>query len=128
MDQTLYMIISFISGVIFMKLWYILVLTGRTAIMIKQTINDCLVIMSTNIQTANESYEIKYLALEIAERDEKYIDFQKKVDKQQLKTIQKTLIRSFLAAIPPKYNYLIKFHDWDSAMSYLTEEIKKERK
>ena len=97
MDQTTYIIISFITGMIFMKLWYMLILAGRTAMMIKQTINDCLVIMSTNVQTANESYEIKYLALEIAERDEKYIDFQKRIDKQQLASMQKSLIRSFLA-------------------------------
>jgi len=48
-----------------------------------------------------------------------------KVDKQQLKTLQKTIIRNFILNVPSKYGHLIKFNDWDSAMSYLNEELKR---
>jgi hypothetical protein len=125
MDQLLYIIISFFAGVVMTRLWHSLLRLGHNSIMMTRTINDCLLIMANNAQAAQESYEIKYAALELVESGDKYIDFQKKIDKQQLQTVQKTIIRNFINSVPSKYEHLIKFSDWDSAMSYLTDQLKR---
>ncbi len=125
MEQVTYIFLSFVCGMIFMRFFSWVMQLGNSAIAMKNTINDCLLVMSANMQIAIESYEIKYHALKIAERDDKYIDFQKQIDKQQLKTLQKTIVRNFILSVPSRYNHLVKFHDWDSAMSYLNEELKR---
>jgi len=125
MDQLLYIVISFFAGVAMTRLWHNLLRLGYNSIMMTRTINDCLLMMANNAQTAQESYEIKYAALELIDRDDKYIDFQKKIDKQQLQTVQKTIVRNFINSVPPKYGHLVKFSDWDSAMSYLTDQLKR---
>ena len=125
MEQIIYIFLSFVSGILFMRLYAWAMRLGNSAMAMKSTINDCLLVMSVNIQAAIEAYEIKYHALSIVEKDEKYIDFQKNVDKQQLKTLQRTIVRNFISSIPTQHGYLVKFHDWDSAMSYLDEELKR---
>ncbi len=127
MDLTVYVIISFVCGMAFIRFWNYIFNLGRSTIMIKNTINDCLLMMSANLQAAHEAHEIKYYALELAERNEKYIDFQKKVDEQQLKTIQNTIIRNFISSVPHQHSHLIKFHNWETAMVELTKEIKRRK-
>jgi hypothetical protein len=125
MDQIIYITISFIVGVVLTRLWYNVVGLGYASILMKRTINDCLLVMADNIQSSHESYEIKYEALKIAERDDKYIEFQKKIDKQQQRTLQKTIMRNFMNSVPRNYDHLVVFHDWDSAMKYLTDQLKR---
>jgi len=98
---------------------------GNSAIAVKNTIRDCLQIMSVNMQAAVETHEIKYHALEMSNKDNRYIEFQKKIDKQQLRTLQKTIIRNFILSVPTRYEYLLKFNDWETAMSYLNEDLKR---
>jgi len=120
-------ILFFISGVIAHMLYNRIVNLGYTAIMMKNTIDDCLIVLSSSIQTNIESHELKYLALEIAGRQDKYVEFQKQVDRSQLVTLQKTLIRNLRASVPRKYDYLIEFNDWDTAMSYINKKFNKRR-
>ena len=120
-----YAILFFTSGLITSKLFSYLVDLGTRSIMMKNTIKDCLIVMASSIQANIEAHEIKYNALEIAERPDKYIEFQKKVDRGQLIVLQKTIIRNFIASIPPSYNHLVQFDDWDSAMNYLTKHFKR---
>jgi hypothetical protein len=123
--ETTYLAIFFILGAIAATMMSRLTNLGQRSLLMRNTIKDCLIVMASSIQTNIEAHEIKYNALEIAEKPEKYIEFQRKVDKGQIKVLQKTVIRNFIASIPPSYNYLVGFHDWDSAMSYLTKEIER---
>jgi len=120
-------IVFFFCGFIASKILSHFISVGENTILMKNTINDCLIVMASSIQTNIEAHEIKYNALEIAEKPEKYIEFQRKVDKGQIEVLQKTVIRNFLASIPPKYIYLAEFDDWDSAMAFLTKQIKRRR-
>ena len=118
MDFTSFIIV-FLSGVLFHVIWNALINMGYTIIMMKSAMKDCVMFMAKNLQNV---YEIKYLkeeALRLAGRDEKYIEWQKKIDEKEIRSLKTTCIRNFINAMPPKYNHLIKFHDWDSAMEYL---------
>ena len=118
-------ILFFIGGVLTHALYNRLVNLGQTTILMKNTINDCLIVLASTVQTQIEAHELKYVALEIAERSDKYIQFQKQVDKSQLMALQKTLIRNFTASVPRSYNFLIEFKDWDTAMKHINEQFKK---
>ncbi len=123
MELTYNTFVAFCCGFAFAYLWFRLVSLGQTIIMVKTTINDCLLIMAKNIQTAYESNELKYHAMEIANKDSKYIEFQKKVDNSQLLSLQNTIIRNFINSIPTRYSRLVKFSDWKTAMSHLDDTI-----
>ena len=120
-------LLVFCLGFAFSMVCNLLFGIGSSVNLVKETMNDCLLIMAKNIQTAYQSNKIKYYALRIAEKDEKYIEFQKKVDSEQLVSLQNTIIRNFINSIPTKYNHLIKFSDWESAIKHLNFTIKKDQ-
>jgi hypothetical protein len=105
-------------------LWNWMVNTGYTIIMMKAAINDCVIFMAKSLQ---DVYEIKYLkeeAMRLVNRDEKYIEWQSILHEKEIRSLKTTCIRNFINAIPPKYNHLIEFHDWQSAMEYIDKVIK----
>ena len=111
--------LSFLLGVLFHMLWNWMVNTGYTIIMMKAAINDCVIFMAKSLQ---DVYEIKYLkeeAMRLVNRDEKYIEWQSILHEKEIRSLKPTCIRNFINAIPPKYNHLIEFHDWQSAMEYI---------
>ena len=118
---------GFLFGVLFHIIWNYLVNAGYGIIMIKSAIKDCVVLMAKNLQNV---YEMKYLkeeAMRLAGRDEKYIEWQRKVDEREINSLKRTCIRNFINTVPSKYNYLITFHDWDTALEYIDKTIKEER-
>ena len=127
MEFTYLTLAAFLFGVAFHIVWNWLVNTGYTIIMMKRAINDCVVFMAKNLQNV---YEIKYLkeeAMRLAGRDEKYIEWQARIDEKEINSLKTTCIRNFINAIPPKYNHLIKFHDWETAMEYIDKTVKEAR-
>ena len=90
----------------------------------KAAIRDCIIVTAKNMQSAYEINYIKEEAWRLADKDEKYIEFQKTVDKKELMSLQNTIIRNFVNSVPPKYDHLVEFHDWDSAMKYIDKVIK----
>ena len=124
MEFTYLTLAAFLFGVAFHMIWNWLVNTGYAIIMMKSTINDCVIFMAKNLQNV---YDIKYLkdeAMRLAGRDEKYIEWQNRVDEKEIESLKSTCIRNFVNTIPPKYNHLVKFHDWDSAMKYIEKTLK----
>jgi len=124
MESTYLILVSFLFGVLFHMTWNWLVNTGYSVIMMRGVMKDCLIFMAKNLQNV---YEIKYLkeeAMRLVGRDEKYIEWQAKVDEKEIRSLKTTCIRNFINTIPPKYNDLVEFHDWDSAMNYIDKIVK----
>ena len=124
MEFTYLTLASFLFGVAFHIMWNWLLNTGYRIVMMKRAINDCIIFMAKNLQNV---YEIKYLkeeAMRLSGRDDKYIEWQAKIDEKEIKSLKNTCIRNFVNSIPPKYNHLIEFHDWESAMEYINKTVK----
>jgi len=83
--------------------------------------------MIKNVETLYEIHQLKYMALEMADRSEKFIEFQKRIDKHELNSMKTTIIRNFINPIHPRYNHLVPFTDWDGAMDYLNQQIQKQK-
>jgi len=127
MENYTNLFIAFLSGVCFHAIWTYLVAVGYSVIMFKGAMRDSLLFLAKNVQTIYEINYIKEEAWRLSGRDEKYIEFQQKVDKREIESLKSTTIRNFINSVPPKHNYLIKFHDWDSAMDYIDKIIKEEK-
>jgi hypothetical protein len=83
------------------------------------------VILAKNVQSVYEINQLKYIAIEMSGKDEKYAAFQKNMDDRELSSMKNTAIRNFLNSIPHRYDHIVPFHDWTSAMNHLEEQIKK---
>lgn len=115
----------FVISVICVRLWDLCYGLGTVALMVKAGVNDCLLMLARNIQSVHEINELKYKALELCERGEKFIEFQKRIDKHEINSMKNTVIRNFINPVPKKFNHLVPFDDWDSAMEYVNTELQK---
>ena len=117
--------IMFMIGFVSHMVWAYVLNLGYCVVMVKELTDDILKLVAKSAQTTYHVYELKYLFLKEAGKSEEQVEYEKKIDQMQLKSVQDTIIRNVLTNYPPKYIHLLKFDDWDSAMKHLTEVIKK---
>lgn len=127
MEITFYLFIVFVCGILFNMTWGYALGLGHGLNVFQTAMINSLLLLAKNIQSVAEIQQLKYMSYEMLERDTKYIEFQMQIDKKELDSLKNSLIRDYINSIPAKYNYMIKFHDWDSAMSHLNN-LLKERK
>ena len=119
--------IGLITGMIILRIWDYLYVTGAIVLAMKSCIKDSIVMIAKNVQSVYEINNLKYIALEMSDKDEKYVDFQKAMDTRELHSMKNTTIRNFINSVPPKYNHLIPFSDWGTAMDYINAELQKQK-
>ena len=117
--------IMFMIGFVSHMVWAYVLNLGYSVVMVKELTDDILKLIAKSAQTTYHVYELKYLFLKEAGKSEEQIEYERKLDQIQLKSVQDTIIRNVLTNYPPKYTHLLKFDDWDSAMEHLSEVIKK---
>jgi hypothetical protein len=125
MEQYITYFVIFMSGIALNSFWNYLYASGSSIQVVKTSMTDGLIILAKNIETVYSVSQLKIMALEIAGKDEKYIQFQKSLDDSDLHSMKNTVVRNYINAIPPKYNHLVSFHNWETAMVYLNNELKK---
>ncbi len=124
MEIFFYMFVVFLSGILFNITWGYSLGLGYGINCFQDAMINSLLLLAKNVQSLYEIHQLKYMSYELMERDEKYINFQKVVDQKELNSLKNSLIRDYINTIPARYNHMIKFHDWDSAMSYLNNLLK----
>lgn len=127
METIFYMFIIFVCGIIFNATWGYMLGLGYGMNAFQMAMVNSLLLLAKNVQSVTEIQQLKYMSYEILDRDEKYIEFQKMIDEKELNSLKNSLIRDYINTIPAKYNYMIKFHNWDTAMSYLNNLLKEKR-
>ena len=127
MEEYILYISAFVFGILVKALWGYLDGLGSSILVVKVAMMDSLLILAKNIQTVHEIGQLKLMALEVAGKNEKEIDFQKSVNSSEISSLKNTVIRNYINCIPPIYNHLVTFHNWDTAMEYLNNELKKEQ-
>ena len=114
---------AFLAGVLLNAMWGYMLRLGYTIIFVKTAMRDALLLLAKNIQSVYDINAIKYQAWVMTGKDEKYVDYQRMVDEKELLSFKNMAIRNFINSVPPKYNHLVEFHDWDSAMQYIEKFI-----
>jgi hypothetical protein len=120
--------IMFMIGFVAHMVWAYVLHLGYSLILIRDLTDDVLKFVAKASQTTYQIYELKYLLLSDMGKSESQVEQERRVDQMQMRSIQDTIIRNIVTNYPPKYIHLLKFDDWDSAMEYLTEVLKKRRK
>tara|TARA_E500000331_G_C16882331_1_gene551048 strand:- start:102 stop:497 length:396 start_codon:yes stop_codon:yes gene_type:complete len=120
----LILLLVFVCGILFNVIWGQALGLGYGLVSFQNSITDALLMLTKNIQATYEIQQLKHLHYELLERDEKYIEFQKKIDEREITSLKNTVVRNYINSVPPRYNHLIKFNDWNSAMLYLDKSLK----
>jgi hypothetical protein len=105
---------------------YILSL-GSSALLFQRTMEDCLLVVGRTYEGYIFAQEYKMEHLRLAGKSEKELEIEQKMDATTMASIQATLIRNILHNVPSKFEGLVRFHDWDSAMDEVTRIIKERR-
>jgi hypothetical protein len=119
--------IGFIAGIIILRIWDYLYATGTIVLSVKTCIKDSILMIAKNVQSVYEINNLKYIALKMSNKDEKYIQFQKALDTRELNSMKNTIIRNFVNSIPIKYSHLVPFSDWGTAIDYINAELQKQK-
>ena len=119
--------IGFLTGIIINRLWNYIYGLGSGAIVVKSSLSDSVLMLAKNVQSIYEINQLKYMALELSGKDERFIQFQKSLDQQELSSMKNTAIRNFVNCVPPRYNHLVPFTDWPTAMDYINTELHKQK-
>ena len=127
METLFYMFLVFICGMAFNIAWGYTLGFGYGINAFQNAMTNSLLLLAKNVQSVAEVHQLKYMSYEMLDRDEKHIEFQKAIDRKELNSLKNSLIRDYINSVPSRYNFMIKFHDWDSAMSHLNN-LLKERK
>jgi len=124
MEDTLYLLTAFFCGILFNVFWGYTIGLGYGVMAFRRSMIDILYIFARNVQSVYEIQKLKYMCYDILERDEKFIEFQKQIDEKEIKSLKNTLVRNFVNSVPGRYEHLIQFRDWDSAMEYFNTALK----
>lgn len=124
MEDILYLLTAFICGIVFNTFWGYTLGLGYGVMAFRRAMIDILFLLSRNIQSIYEIQKLKYMCYDFLERDSKFIEFQKQIDEKEIKSLKNTLIRNLINSVPPRFNNLVEFRDWDSAMDYFDTTLK----
>jgi len=124
MGEILHLLLAFLFGIAFHIFWNYILGIGYGVMAFRTTMVDTLFILAKNIQSAYEIQQLKYMSYELLQRDEKFVEFQRSIDEKEMKSLKDTVIRNYINSVPSKYNSLIKFHDWETAMEYFNTALK----
>jgi len=120
--------LAFVAGVLVTKLLGGLISLGFSVLIMKESRDSFLRIAGHTSQTLHEIQQMKVMEMHRMQKTEKEIKILTSISEHNMKIIRDMMIRGFMNAFPKKYEDLIGFSDWDSAMLCLDELIKKERK
>ena len=128
MIDLLYLFLAFLCGIVFNITWGYLLGLGYGAMAFRTAMIDTLLVLAKNIQSVYEIQQLKHQSYELLNRDEKYIEFQKQIDEKETRSLKNTIIRNYINSIPSRYNNMVQFHDWDSAMNFYNKAMEDKSK
>tara|TARA_R110000851_G_scaffold86419_1_gene187697 strand:+ start:133 stop:513 length:381 start_codon:yes stop_codon:yes gene_type:complete len=100
---------------------------GSSVMLFQRTIEDSLLVVGRTYEGYVVAREYKMEHLRLAGKSDKELEIERKMDATTMASIQATLIRNILHNVPSKFEGLIRFNDWDSAMDEVTRIIKERR-
>ena len=119
--------LAFVAGILVTKILGGLVSLGFSILIMRECRDSFMRIAGHTSQTLYEIQQMKILEMHRMNKSKNEIEISTSISEHNMKIMRDVMIRGFMNAFPKKYEDLIGFSDWDSAMLCLDELIKKER-
>jgi|TARA_R110002012_G_scaffold307168_1_gene512500 hypothetical protein len=119
MDFILYGLFFITGYLVHASYTYVLTL-GSSALSIKQSIDDCLLLLGAAYEKIIFVNEGTYQALIKKGIDEKEVELYRKMDKLELDSLMDVAVVNVKLSVPSRYKELMPYADWKSANKHLT--------
>tara|TARA_B100000700_G_C15006735_1_gene838910 strand:+ start:1229 stop:1651 length:423 start_codon:yes stop_codon:yes gene_type:complete len=120
--------LAFLIGVLVNKLWNVTISMGYSVLLFKQVQDDSVKMLGTVAQTLAEIEQLKVLEFRRLGKSDKEIEIARTVYGYHLTPLKAAAIQNFINRFPYRYKSILRFSDWESAMEYLDELIKEEKR
>ena len=117
----------FIAGILVAKLMGSIISVGFSALVLKNAHDDYVRLIGQLSQTIFEVQQLKTMEMHRLGKSPKEIEISRTLSEYNLKPLKEAMVKNFLNTFPKKYEGLVKFSDWESAMAHLEELIKEDR-
>ena len=114
--------LTFVAGWIASKVWTSFMTVGYSVLMVKQVQASCLILYHEVINRVDSAHELKYTFLHESGMSEHNLQVLKKVDKQTIETVKRSMIRTLINTTPKYLSSTIEYENWDEAMKTLKEQ------
>jgi len=123
-----YEAVLFMSGVFFYRLMIRIMSYTHMFHFLEKILVKGLLMLSTIAMSGALMFETKYSSMKEAGINEDDIVRTKRIDKLIFEQWANSAILDLKVFFPKEYEKLITFNDWDSAIDFLNEKLKKENK
>ena len=120
--------ICFLSGVVFMYILSSVMAVGHSVLTLQEVQKSVAAMLLVCEQGIQETLQLKYLAMEEANRSEQNITSQKYIDQMSLDSVRKTVMRNVLRTFPSRYENLLQYKTWEEMENYINDLVKKGEK
>mgnify|MGYP003132257152 CR=1 FL=1 len=120
-------VLVFIAGILVAKLMGSVLSVGFSALVLKNAHDDYVRLVAQLSQTIFEVQQLKTMEMHRLGKSAKEIEISRTLSEYNLKPLKEAMIKNFLNTFPKKYEGLVKFSDWESAMVHMEELIKEDR-
>jgi hypothetical protein len=120
--------ICFLLGMVFMYIFSSIMAVGHSVVTLQEVQKSVAALFLVCEQGIQETLQLKYLAMEEANRSEQNITAQKYIDQMSLDSVRKTVMRNFLRTFPSRYENLLEYKTWEEMESYVNNLVKKGEK
>ena len=100
---------------------------GHSISVIKKTQQSCAALFVMSEQGVQEILQLKYIAMEEAQRSEQNIRAQKYIDQMNLGSVKKSIMRNYIETFPQIYSHLIQYSTWDELDDYINNIARKNK-
>ena len=123
-------LLCFIAGMTTMYILSCIISVGHSVNVLNQTQQSCAALFVQSEQGLQEILQLKYLAMEEAQRSEQNIIAQKYIDQLNLSSVKTSIMRNYVEVFPSGYIDIMKYSTWEELEIYVDEFMKaqKERK
>ena len=106
-----------------MVMWCLnyLMALGHSVNILKQTQQSCAALFIVSEEGLQEILQLKYMAMEEANRTEQNITAQKYIDQLNIDSIKKSIMRNYTQTFPEQYKHVMDYNDWEELEDYVNK-------
>lgn len=119
----LFNLIWFLCGMGVVLLYSYVMTLGYCVNVVMQTQQSCAAMFTVSEEGLQEVLELKYIAMHEAKRSEQNIKAQRHIDKTNIDSMKKSIMRNYVATFPKSYGHLMEYSSWNELEEYVNRFI-----
>jgi hypothetical protein len=120
-------IIGFSVGFALSWFWTYVLALGSAINVINGLQRSCASLFIISEEGLQEIMELKYIAMKEAKRSEQNIKAQRHIDKMNIDSVKKSIMRNYLLSYPQQYSHVMRYSTWEEMQQFVDNVIGERR-